>query len=326
LAAFLLACAVDASADEVVVSSGPGAQGQSRRAGEIIDYTGSGLVLRVAGGAQTTIAAERVREVHAAWIPAHRRGDELFAEAKFAEALEQYRQAVGQEQRAWVRRRLASQAIWCYRHLGQHEYAASAFLTITSQDPATPYFEAIPLSWTSAQPGPAFEEKLHNWLGGDDPIAALLASSWLLTTGERSTATEKLRTLTRDADSRVSLLAQAQLWRTQQATAQREDVSRLQTVLERLPAPLRAGPYYVIGQTLARLGHGEEAALVLLRVPVLYPQHRELAAESLLAAGRELEKLNRTDEAAPLYQELVSKYSESPLVELARQRLEEAAP
>jgi tetratricopeptide (TPR) repeat protein len=280
----------------------------------------------VAGGAETTIPAERVLEVHAEWNSPHRRGDDLFAEARFAEALEQYRQAVAQDQRAWVRRRLASQAAWCYRNLGQHEYAASAFLTLATQDSATPYFDAVPLSWTSTQPGAAFEAKLRKWLDDENPIVSLVAASWLLATADRSAATEKLRDLADVADPRVALLAQAQLWRTQQATAKSEDVARWRKALERLPEPLRAGPYYVTGQALARLGGGEEAALVLLRVPVLYPQHRELAAESLLAAGRELEKLGRAEEARRLHQELVAAYGESPLAELARQALEQTAP
>jgi tetratricopeptide (TPR) repeat protein len=325
-AALAIVSALHASADEVVVSTGPDAQGRTRRMGEVVDFTGAGLVLRVAGGAETTIPAERVLEVRAEWSPSHRAGDELFAEGKFAEALEKYRQAVGQEQRGWVRRRLTSQAVWCYRNLGQHEFAASSFLSLASQDPATPHFDAIPLSWTSAQPGAAFEAKLRKWLDDQNPVISLVGASWLLTSADRSAAAERLRTLTGADDSRVALLAQAQLWRTQQATAKADDVARWRSAAERLPELLRSGPYYVIGQSMARLGAGEEAALVLLRVPVLYPQHRELAAESLFAAARELEKLNRADEALRLYQELWNNYRENQLADLARQRLEQAAP
>jgi TolA-binding protein len=50
-----------------------------------------------------------------------------------------------------------------------------------------------------------------------------------------------------------------------------------------------------------------------------------LAAESLLAAGRELEKLDRGDEARELYRELASTFAESRLAELARQRIEQLA-
>jgi hypothetical protein len=320
IAAVCLACMGAANADELMVSSGVDGQSRTRRTGEIVDYTGSGLVLRVAGGAETTIPAERVLEVRADWSAPHRRGDELFSEAKFAEALDQYRGAVSLEQRPWVRRRLAAQAVWCYRNLGQQEYATSAFLTLASQDPATPHFDCIPLSWTTAQPGVTFERKLQTWLTDENPIAALLAASWLLTTRDRAAATETLRGLSNHSDSRVALLAQAQLWRTQQATAKTEDVARWRATIERIPEPLRAGPYYLTGQTLARLG-AEEAPLVLLRVPVLYPQHRELAAESLLAAGRVLEKINRGEEATRLYHALVTDYAESSLAGLARQRL-----
>jgi tetratricopeptide (TPR) repeat protein len=320
------AFAISLQADEVLVSSGANNASQTKRTGEIVDYTGGGLVLRVAGGAETTIPAERVLEVRAEWNALHRRGDALFAEGKFAEALEQYRQAVAQEQRAWVRRSLAAQAVWCYRNLGQHEYAASAFLTLATQDSASPYFDAIPLAWTSTQPGVALEAKLRKWLDDENSIVSLVAASWLLATADRSAAIERLRALTSAADARVALLAQAQLWRSQQATAKADDVARWQATIERIPEPLRAGPYYVVGQALARLGAGEEAVLVLLRVPVLYPQHRELAAESLMAAARELAKLDRAEEARRVYQELAAVYGESPLAELARQSLEQTAP
>jgi tetratricopeptide (TPR) repeat protein len=313
-------------ADEVIVSSGDSNQLQTRRSGEIVDYTGAGLLLRVAGGTETTIPANRVVEVHAEWNAAHRAGDELFAEGKFAEALAQYRQAVGQEQRPWVRRRLTEQAVWCYRNLGQHEYAASSFLSLASQDPATPHFDSIPLAWTSAQSDATFGGKLRKWLEDDNSIVSLVSVSWLLTASERTAAEEKLRALAGDADSRVALLAQSQLWRTQQATVKSEDVARWRSTVERMPESLRAGPYFLIGQALARLGAGEEAVLVLLRVAVLYPQHRELAAESLFAAARELEKLDRKDEAVRLYHELATGYPENQLAELARQRLDQAAP
>jgi tetratricopeptide (TPR) repeat protein len=249
----------------------------------------------------------------------------LFAEHKFAEALDQYRDAVRQEQRRWVRRRLMAQAVWCYRNLGEMESAAGVFLSLAKEDPHLLDFDAIPLAWTAAQPSPTWEDRLRTWLTGDNAPAALIAASWLLTTPERPAATEKLRALTNHTDRRIALLAEAQRWRAEQATARPDDVRRWQDMLERMPEPLRPGPYVLIGQALARLGEGKPAVLALLRVPVLYPQHRELAAEALLSAGRELEKLDRGDEARELYRELAADFAESRLAAAARQRIEQLA-
>lgn len=308
-----------AAEDVVIVATGPEAQGRLRRTGEILDYTGQTLTLRTAAGAEAAIPADRVIEVHADWTAPHRRGDELFAEDRFAEALEQYREAARPETRPWVRRRLIAQAVWCYRYLDQPEYAAGAFLTLAKEDPHTPYFEAIPLAWTSAQPGAVFGNRLRTWLTSNDDLAALIAASWLLSTADRTDAEKKLRELSVHTDARIALLAEAQRWRTQLATAAAADVVRWRQTLERTPAPLRAGPCYLIGQAQVRLEAPPRGALTLLRVPVLYPQQRELAAEALLAAARQLEHHDRRDEALRLYRELAQDYRESRLVELAQQ-------
>ncbi|MBW3597415.1 MAG: hypothetical protein KY475_09080, partial [Planctomycetes bacterium] len=187
---------------------------------------------------------------------------------------------------------------------------------------ATQYFDAIPLTWTAAQPGAAFESRLPAWLASDNDVAALIAASWLLSTDQQAPAAEKLRELAMHEDSRIARLAEAQRWRTQHATATAAEVERWRQVVERIPETLRAGPHFLVGQAQARLDDSPTAALTLLRVPVLYPQHRNLAAESLLSAARELERLERTEEAVSLYRELAGDYPESRLTDLAKQAIE----
>ena len=67
----------------------------------------------------------------------------------------------------------------------------------------------------------------------------------------------------------------------------------------------------------------EQAALALMRIPILYPQHRLLAAQSLLDSGRSLEKLDRSKQAVRLYHELIRTYPQSRSTAEARSRLEE---
>lgn len=322
----VLAVGFCAAEDVVIVASGERGEGRVRRTGEILDYTGQTLLLRSESGVESSIPADRVLEVQSTWTPPHQRGDEQFIDAKFAEALEQYRAAVSQEKRGWVRRRLYAQAVWCYRHLNQPDLAAAVFLTLVTEDPTTPNYDAIPLTWTSAQPSGAFEKRLRTWLTSDQAPANLIAASWLLTTPQRTAAMEKLRSLTTHADHRVALLAEAQLWRAEQSTAELEDMTRWRQVIAKLPEPLRAGPYLVQGQTLSRLGDSRAAVLALLRVPVLYSTHRSLAAEALLAAGREAERLGRNEDAGQLYRELITQYPESDLADLARQKTTQSTP
>ena len=64
-----------------------------------------------------------------------------------------------------------------------------------------------------------------------------------------------------------------------------------------MPVPLRAGPYYVLGLARAQKQQWGEAALAWLRTAILFPEHRALAARSLLDAGQSLERLGRAQQA-----------------------------
>ena len=104
-------------------------------------------------------------------------------------------------------------------------------------------------------------------------------------------------------------------------SAQASQVERWQQMVEEMPAQLRAGPYYVVGQGWLRARSWEKAALALARIPILYPNHRDLAARALFDAAAALGKLGRHDEANRLYGELIQNYPESPLVADAQNRL-----
>ena len=68
----------------------------------------------------------------------------------FPGALAAYRRARDQEPRLWVDREITAQIVWCYRALGQPTFAAAEFLLLVRADPATPYFDCIPLGWFSS--------------------------------------------------------------------------------------------------------------------------------------------------------------------------------
>ena len=91
-----------------------------------------------------------------------------------------------------------------------------------------------------------------------------------------------------------------------------------------MPEPIAAGPYFLLGLARAQRQQPEQAALAVLRVAILYPQRRALAAQSLLEAGRVLEGLDRKQSALRLYRELIRDYPErARAVAEARARLEE---
>jgi len=308
--------------DTVIVSRADG-RGETRRKGEVLDYNGTGVVLRSPSGQREQIPAERVVRIETGRLPEHETGDRLRTEGRYEDALISYRKAVKQEPREWVQRQILAEMVGCYQNLGQFDTAGSTFLIIARIDPATPLFHVIPLAWKPHQPSPELARQASAWMGEEGiPVAGLLGASWLLATNQREEALKKLRALAALPDSRVARLAEAQQWRTRMATASEKEIDRWGERVAGLEVALRAGPYFVMGQTLAQQRVHAQAALTLLRVPILYPACRDLAAEALLSAGEQLELAGEGGEASNVYRELVEKYVQHPVVPLARERLE----
>ena len=106
----LVACVGRANEDTVMVARGDG-PGQTRRTGEIVDFTGEFLILQVAGGRQEKIAAERVMGFETSLVKDHQNADQLVLERRYSDAAIVYRRAANEEPRAWVRHR--SSPAWC---------------------------------------------------------------------------------------------------------------------------------------------------------------------------------------------------------------------
>jgi hypothetical protein len=138
-----------------------------------------------------------------------------------------------------------------------------------------------------------------------------------------------LRELTRSEVVAIAFLAEAQLWRTQVVMAQPRDATQWEARIQRMPAAIRGGPYFVLGQLCAQHGRHDDAALAYLKPAILYSRQDGLAAESLLAAARQLETMKQPDAALRLYEELVARFPASEPAQEAerhRQSLGEASP
>ena len=275
----------------------------------MLEYTGREIVIEMAQGRPLKRPGKLVIEIQTAWPDGVNAGDELFARGDFRQAREQYSAAIRKEQRAWARRIILAKIIRCYRELNLTEAAGKLFLGLLHEDPDTPDFDLIPLAWLPAQPSGSLTQTAQTWLEAQDSSAAvLLGASHLLPTSFRGRALERLESLALDKDRRIAALALAQSWRSELATVNAERIGRWQQNIEQFPEPLRAGPYLVLGQALARVGRAEPAALALLHVPILYPQERQLSAEALLAAAQLLEQASQPAAATRLYLELTASY------------------
>lgn len=299
-------------------------QGKPQAAsGEITEYNGQQLELRTSGR-EKTIPASLVDHVETEWPAAQEKAEELVANGQFSAAIEQYRLALVQEKRRWGQRKILSDIAWCYRNAGNFEAACVAFLKLVGDDADTQYFAAIPLSWQPNEPSVRFRQRAKQWLGSENTaVESLLGASWLLSTSDRANAIESLQRLARQRDERIKQLARTQLWRTQVVLVDEDRVQQWQTEIDRMPTALRAGPYFLLGRAHARLGHRDQSALALLRIPILDDRDRRLTQACLLAAARVLDVEPSRDEAIQLYQQAIEVNESSSDGQQAKNRLKE---
>jgi tetratricopeptide (TPR) repeat protein len=306
-----------------VVTVTTGHDGRAKIEGRIVEYTGSHLTLELDDGRRQQIPAAQVQNIETDLTAAQDDAGARFDAGDYKGALSLYKQAIDEDPRRWMRRRILGRMVWCYRNLGQWAPAGEAFLMLLASDPQTPDFPAIPLAWISSQPSVSLEQSARRWLADDDrPAAVLLGASHLLPTSQRANAVKALKELVLGDDPRIARLAQFQLGRTALPTVQPAALDSWKARLRELPEALRPGPYYVLGRGHARCRQWEDAALALLRTPLAYPQHRHLAARSLLEAGLALEQLGWKHRAGQLYRELLRDYRDSRPAAEARTRLE----
>lgn len=316
-----------AAAQDTVVLTSTDGKSRLTRQGEIVDYTGQELRLKTLSGREEPIAAGRVIEIKTTWLADHLRGSEFVRAGKLDDAIAALQQAKESERRPWARRQIMAELVECHLDAGRIDLAGDEFLRIIADDPTTQHFAVIPLPWRALPPDAALEARAAAWLsaGSKIPAATVLGASWLLSTRHRGEAVAALteQSLKRSAphDVRLAMLADIQLWRTKIVTAKEPEVDRWQAAIEKMPAEIQAGGWFVVGDARARLGQAEEASLAYLRVPLVHGRPRAMAADALVAAGEQLEKFKRGDQAAGLYREVIADYSTCPAAAEAQVRL-----
>ena len=309
--------------DTVHVSSSAGSSGYATFTGQVADYSGRGLILDTPDGGRRTFPAERILRIETYHTQARQDADGLFDKGQFAPAAALYEQAQKEEERPWMRRQIMAQLVWCHRATGQLQVAGKEFRSVVWEDANSPYLSCIPLAWMAGQPSGTLEQSAKAWLNLEgEPAMVLLGASHLLSTAARAVALDRLQRLAATAEPPVNQLALAQTWRASVVTADARQLAAWEDTIRRIPEPLRAGPYYVLGQGWARQRNWEQAALALMRVPILYRRDHVLAARSLLDAGQSLEKLDRRRQAARLYNEVLGDFAQTPSAAEAHARSE----
>ncbi|MBI1899711.1 MAG: tetratricopeptide repeat protein [Planctomycetia bacterium] len=294
--------------DVAYVELGGASGGVAKLTGEITEFNGKSLSMRLSTGHDRTFDARTVQRVEYPRSPQHETAEKLFRANQFQAALSAYQQAIKTEQRRFVRREIISRLVRCYQNLDNIEAAGEFFLTLAEDDPFLLHLDAIPLAWAPDATSPNLEQKAQEWLKRG-PAGVLLGASHLMTT-QRTLALQHLSDLRFDKDKRLAALALAQTWRAEGAVGERQ-TKEWTADTEKMPENFRYGAFYVLGTAHARTGGHEQAAICFLRVGILYTPQRGLAAHCLVEAGRALEKAGQNQEASRLFQEVAGQYGDT---------------
>ncbi len=294
------------------------------RSGTIVDFNGQYLRMRTESPLIQQYPTPRVLRISTTWNDKHRAALDAADRGAYREAINRYHEALGAESRIWARRKILAELISCYVVKQQYRDAVRLFRLLLESDPETSEFHIIPLAWIPTDSIP--HDEAQQWLDDSDAANRLLGASHLMASNLRSAAQDVLKGLVRHADPRIAALAEAQLWRAEIVHAAADTADRWYERVVQMPASLRAGPMLLVGQVELQAGRYERAAQTLLKIPVLYPEHRLLACQALSWSADALERLERTAQADRILQELAYGHGDTRWGAEARRRLDTASP
>ncbi len=292
--------------------------------GRIVQYNFERLELQgMDGGRTRTFPADKIKRVQTTYTTEHVTALEALENGDISAGYEMLTRAYLVEPRAWVQQEILAQQIQVARTRSEFTLAAQLFVKLMDEEPQTRFFHTLPLFWETRSLTTEERALAEQLIQSKNDNFALLGASWLLSSPSRQKALEKLKELSTDIDMRVASLATCQLWRIDVLTASTNDLQRWEQLLERLPSDLRAGPTLLLGTGWARQPatqrNIDDTVVLLMRVPILYPEHHHEAAAALYQSARLLEEVGRNREAHRIYLELVGNYRNTKSMEVAAQ-------
>ena len=108
-----------------MLTLGDETRARTRVRGEVIDYTGKELKLKLSAGGERTFKPDQVVDVETPHSAEHERGLQLLAQREYLSALQSLESAARSEQRRWVRREILADIVLCYAALGDFNSAGS---------------------------------------------------------------------------------------------------------------------------------------------------------------------------------------------------------
>jgi tetratricopeptide (TPR) repeat protein len=304
-------------ADRVTLRSSTGGKVVVR--GTIVRYTGRILELKLVSGDESKLyPVDQVIEVRTPQTAPHVRGLQLYSQKRYADAEAAFEGALdlesGDPNRTWVRRELLALLVRCALRQGRASKARLRFGLLIDSDPTTRHFRLIPLVWATAATDAKRVTEARLLLEERKAARRLMGASLLLlhpTYGK--VARVDMQKLVVNGDSRIATLAVAQLWRVRLAEAdpRRDELTRWQKTIDRMPGELRGGPYYLLGKAHLRRAENDRAAMALAWVPLVYDHDSELAARAAVEAADALARIGQRNEAITFYWDVLVRFPQA---------------
>ncbi|MDO4569401.1 MAG: hypothetical protein Q4D38_03350 [Planctomycetia bacterium] len=267
--------------------------------GRITMFNRNGLYLRQ-GDETIHVEANAVLEIQFPKSTRWQYADQCFAMGNYDEAARAYEEEFAHASEKWQKTFLGTRIMQCFVAQGNEVRAIGAFSTLTRIEPnlTDEALAPIPLAWF-AQPGnlSTYNVVQRGFRNTSNPWASLVYASHLLSGAQRNEAVARLKSLLDRKDDRLTLLAQAQLWRTEITTVSLEVAQSRRETINALPPELRSGPCFVLGQIFAHLGEWDAAALEFLKAAEVHPVSEKLKEEALKRAAQALKAAGHEDES-----------------------------
>lgn len=314
------------AADEVVVQAST-ARSRITIAGDILEYNGRVLVIQPsAGTGQQHYRASEVVSVKTTYTSAHMSGARLLKAGRHQLAQPELEKAIGQEPRSWVRREILALLIRCALRANDFATAGARFEMLFESDEDTPHISVIPVFWQNRRVSGLDRTKAIQWLSSREAVMQLIGASLLMFDLEHAEqARERIAELRRSPTPRVREIA---WWQSQRLSIHANevtdfDIERWEERVEDIPAAMRSGPWFLLGQGHFLRQDFDLAAAAYLQLPLVYRTDHPVTSQAGLSAANSLMKIGQASEAARLYEEVVEKFAWTSASAAAKESLTE---
>ncbi|RMG36253.1 MAG: hypothetical protein D6725_11010 [Planctomycetota bacterium] len=323
VAALHVAGLMAASEDRLVLQlRGSGSRVAVR--GEVLDRTADFVEFRLAVNKEVKrYPVDQVVAILTTRVQPHSRGVSLMKQGLYRAAVEPLQAALKTENRRWMRREVLADLIRCHLEIGDDVAAAELFDALVRADSDILHWKLAPLRWSPTPLTAAEATFASEALEADSEVLRLIAASWLWQDPARRMAAERvLEALLRSGDDRVQMLARVQLWRRDLRQGEITDlrIRHWERTAQRIPIPLRRGPWLLVARARRLRRENDLAAATLLWIPSAFPEPRRWAADAIFQAAEALREAGDAASAGRLYREVAAEYGETPAGELAARK------